>query len=450
MTRWPNDMQVFPPGFLWGAGTAAYQIEGAVADDGRGESIWDRFAATPGAVRNGDTGAVACDFYHRYPEDIALMQELGLRAFRFSIAWPRVVPTGHGAVDQRGLDFYDRLVDTLLEAGIEPLVTLYHWDLPQPLEDAGGWPQRVTAERFAEYTEAVVGRLGDRVPTWLTQNEPWVIAWLGYGLGVHAPGRCSAKDALAATHHVLLAHGLALEVLRRDAPTARVGITLDHEPVYPASDDPADLAAAHAFDGERNRLYLDPVLRGAYPEDVLAHLDDGALPVRAGDLELIGRPLDYLGVNYYQPRTIAADGERWRFLPGGHPVTDMGWEVAPSALRDLLVRIHRDYAPPEIVVTENGAAYDDVLDHQGEIRDEERERYVAGHVRAIGEALAAGVPVTGYFVWSLLDNFEWAYGYTKRFGLVYVDYATLERIPKQSFRGYQRFLAAVPGPQRVL
>ena len=439
----------FPEGFLWGTGTAAYQIEGGRA--GRGESIWDRFCATPGKVRNGEDGSVACDFFHRYPEDVELMRELGVNAFRLSVSWPRVVPDGRGRVNEAGLDFYDRVVDELLGNGIEPLVTLYHWDLPVALEDEGGWPARPTVDAYLEYVDVVARRLGDRVSLWLTQNEPWVIGWLGYGYGVHAPGRTSAADAIAAVHHVLLAHGFATDVLRRESPGSRVGITVDLEAAYPASAAPEDAAACREFDGERNRWFLDPVLRGSYPADVLERLGDAAPPVRDGDLATIAAPIDFLGINYYQRRIVErAPGGGHRFVhQEGSLHTEMGWEVSPDGLYDTLLRLRDEYAPPAIIVTENGAAFGDVRGHDGQVSDPERSAYIAAHVDAIGRAVGAGVPVEGYFVWSLLDNFEWALGYGKRFGLVYVDFPTLERIPKTSFAWYRHFLRDVAARERA-
>jgi beta-glucosidase len=435
----------FPAGFTWGAATASYQIEGAAGEDGRGESIWDRFSATPGKVRNGESGAVACDFFHRFPDDIALMRELGLDAFRFSIAWPRVLPDGRGRVNEAGLDFYDRLVDDLLAAGIEPFATLYHWDLPQALEDAGGWPARATVDAFGEYVEAVAGRLGDRVGHWITHNEPWVAAWLGYGWGQHAPGRTSVDDALAAAHHLLLSHGRAVDVLRREAPGAEVGITLVLVPVYPASGAEGDRRAARLRDGTINRWFLDPLLRGEYPEDVLELFAPAAPPVLAGDLEEIARPLDFLGVNYYFRQVLRESSN------GGDPVvvpdpeagrTEMGWEIHPAALFDVLTRLRDEYDAPPVYITENGAAFGDVRGHDGSVRDPERQVFIAEHLASISRAVEAGAPVRGYFVWSLLDNFEWAFGYSKRFGLVYVDYPTLERVPKASFAWYRDFIAA--------
>jgi beta-glucosidase len=426
-------------GFIWGVAASAYQTEGAVHEDGRGESIWDRFASVPGNVRAGDTGALACDFFHRYPEDVELMRELGIDAFRFSVAWPRVVPTGRGRVNAAGLDFYDRLVDELLEAGIQPFAALFHWDLPQALQDEGGWLARATAEAFAEYAAVVTARLGDRVTHWATHNEPFCSSWLGYGTGVHAPGGTSAADALAAAHHVLLSHGLAVAAIRQQAPEAAVGIILDSWPAHAATDDPADVAAARAADGVRNRWFFDAVLRGEYPQDVLARFEQEAPPVQEGDLATIAAPLDFLGVNNYS-RTIVRAGptpEGVEVRASSAPLTAMGWEVYPDGLREVLCRLHDEYDPPPMYVTENGAAYGDVRTHDGRIHDLERVAYLEAYLGAVEAAVAHGVDVRGYFVWSLLDNFEWSEGYSKRFGLVYVDYPTLERVPKDSFDWYR-------------
>jgi beta-glucosidase len=436
----------FPDDFLWGAAVSAFQIEGAVDEDGRGESIWDRFSATPGKILNGESGAVACDSYHRYPEDVQLMRELGLTGFRFSIAWPRILPEGRGRPNQAGLDFYDRLVDELLANGIEPYPTLYHWDLPQVLEDSGGWPDRGTVEAFAEYVEAVAARLGDRVSNWITQNEPWVIAWLGYGRGEHAPGRASEADAIAAAHHVLLAHGRAVEVLRREIPGARVGITLDLVPMHSLTESKADLAATREEDGSRNRWFLDPVLRGEYPEDQLARFGPLLPAGWKEDLRLIGAPLDFLGVNYYRRHIVraAADGAPVVIEPEEGEITQMGWEVYPDGLHELLVRLHEQYSVPPLYITENGAAFQDVRSN-GRVDDPRRTAYLEGHIDAIARAIDDGVPVAGYFVWSLLDNFEWARGYSQRFGIVYVDFETLERVPKASYDWYRDFIAAQRG-----
>jgi beta-glucosidase len=445
MTR----MRSFPEGFLWGAATAAYQIEGAVHEDGRGPSIWDTFSHTPGAVAGGDTGDVATDHYHRYLEDADLLSMLGLSAYRFSVAWPRIQPNGRGPANAAGLDFYDRLVDALLARGVAPVVTLYHWDLPQALEDAGGWPVRDTALRFAEYAELVHAALGDRVDLWTTLNEPWCSANLGYMSGRHAPGRRDAGDALAAMHHLLLGHGLAVRAMRQQARAdQRFLITLNLSPIVPASDDPADLAAAHRLDGLQNRSYLDPVLRGSYPADVV-QANRGASDwgfVHDGDLDLISQPIDMLGVNYYFPLRVAADptaagnpeqpgSAGIRMLPPRGPLSEMGWESSPGSLTDLLVRLHSDYGIP-LVVTENGAAFPDVLEPDGQVHDPARQAYLEAHIAAVHEAITRGADVRGYFAWSLLDNFEWAEGYAKRFGLVHVDYTTLARHPKDSAHWY--------------
>ncbi|HTZ07185.1 MAG TPA: GH1 family beta-glucosidase [Gaiellaceae bacterium] len=435
----------FPPDFVWGAATASYQIEGAVDEDGRGESVWDRFCATPGKVRNGDSGAIACDFYHRYSDDIGLMRQLGLGAFRFSIAWPRVLPNGRGAVNSAGLDFYDRLVDELLGHGIEPYATLFHWDTPQVLEDRGGWPSREIVGAFSEYVEAVAERLGDRVKHWITHNEPWVVSWIGYGWGHHAPGRTSEPDALATAHHLLLSHGRAVEILRAASPQAEIGITLNLDHPYAASGDPADVAAARWVDGLHNRWFLDPIFKGEYPEDMLEAWAEIMPAVHDGDLATIAAPIDFLGVNNYSSPLVAADpdGGRSQIVRRAHAErTDMDWEITPDGLHDLLVRLKRDYGPEAIYVTENGAAFADVRGHDGAVDDLERQAYLKAYIDAAGRALAAGAPLRGYFVWSLLDNFEWAWGYWKRFGIVYIDYNTLERVPKGSFHWYRDFIAA--------
>lgn len=437
-----NTQPAFPRDFLWGAATASYQIEGATNEDGRSESIWDRFAATPGKVRNGESGAIATDHYHRYREDIGLIRELGLSAYRFSIAWPRVLPAGTGAVNSAGLDFYDRLVDELLSIGVRPFVTLYHWDMPQALEDRGGWPNRDTVDAYLEYATAVVQRLGDRVKDWITHNEPWVAAWLGYGFGVHAPGRTDRQDALAAAHHLLLSHGRAVEMIRAESPGSQVGITLNLNHVYPASDSEADREAALQSDGFGNRWFLDPVFRGRYPDDVVRHMGGDLSFVRPGDMETIAAEIDFLGINNYSRALVQAgpEGRPTHLRPEG-TYTDMDWEVYPQGLHDLLVRVHRDYAPSTIYVTENGAAFTDVLDHERRVLDPERQEYIGAHLDAVARAAAEGVPMGGYFVWSLLDNFEWAYGYSKRFGIIYVDYPTQDRIPKGSYYWYRDFIA---------
>ncbi|MGQ9568816.1 MAG: GH1 family beta-glucosidase [Anaerolineae bacterium] len=441
------DLLAFPEHFTWGAATAAYQIEGAWDEDGKGPSIWDVFCRVPGAIQDGDTGDVACDHYHRWREDVALMRELGLRAYRFSVSWPRVLPEGRGKVNRPGLDFYDRLVDALLAADIQPFVTLYHWDLPQALQEEGGWPVRDTARRFADFADVVSRRLGDRVRHWITLNEPWVVAYAGYGNGYHAPGIRNPLAAVQATHHLLLAHGLAVPVLRENGDAAtQVGITLNLSPVHPASDRPADEEAARRYDGFLNRWFLDPLFRRRYPEDMLEMLGS-ALPDRyEEDLETIAVPVDFLGVNNYT-RTVVADDpdsvvvETREVKPTGRPYTEMGWEVYPEGLYEILTRVHRDYAPPCIYITENGAAFADQVDAEGRVHDAQRVDFLREHIAQAHRALEEGVPLAGYFVWTLLDNFEWAYGYSKRFGIVYVDFATQERIVKDSGIWYRGVIA---------
>ncbi|MBX3139774.1 MAG: beta-glucosidase [Trueperaceae bacterium] len=438
------DRTAFPEDFTWGVATSSYQIEGSTDADGAGPSIWSTFCAEPGRIVDGSDGAVACDHYRRWQADLDLIEDLGVGAYRFSLSWPRILPEGTGRVEQRGLDFYDRLVDGLLERGIEPWATLYHWDLPQALQDAGGWPERAVAHAFADYADVVTARLGDRVRAWTTLNEPWCSAFLGYESGEHAPGLRSRRQHLQASHNLLLAHGLALPRMRRNAPGSLHGIVLNLNPAYPASAAPADVEAARRFDGFFNRWYLDPVLRGAYPADVWEGYGQHVPRVEPGDLELIGAPIDFLGVNYYS-RTVVTDapGDPWpatRDVGLPVPRTAMGWEVRPQALTELLLRLRRDYRLPPVHITENGAAYDDV-EEDGVVSDPERVDYLRAHVAAVADAAAAGAPVAGYFAWSLLDNFEWAQGYTRRFGLVHVDFANQRRSLKGSARWYQRFLA---------
>jgi beta-glucosidase len=433
----------FPADFVWGTATAAYQIEGATSEDGRGRSIWDTFSEEPGRVRNGETGAVADDHYHRFREDVALMRDLGVNGYRFSIAWPRVLPSGEGTVNELGLSFYDALVDALLEAGIQPFVTLYHWDLPQALEDRGGWLSRDTADAFASYAEIVARRLGDRVKHWITLNEPQVAAFAGYASGDHAPGlREGDAGGIRAAHHLLLAHGSAVEAIRQARPDARVGITLNLTPVHPASDAESDRVIARRQDVRQNRLFLDPLFRGRYADETRGAFGEIAPPVEAGDLSVISRPIDFLGVNYYSRSVVRAgpEGKTEHIRPRGSRFTEMGWEVYPDGLRELLIRLQRDYSPPRMYVTENGAAFSDVRLHDGSVRDPERREYINAHIDAIERALIEGADVRGYFVWSLLDNFEWAHGYSKRFGIVFVDYPTLERVPKESARWFAEFV----------
>ncbi|WP_018350385.1 GH1 family beta-glucosidase [Longispora albida] len=430
-------VQGFPEGFVWGASTAAYQIEGAATADGRGPSVWDTFTSQPGRIADGSTGDHACDHYHRYPEDVALMADLGIGAYRFSLSWSRIQPDGSGLANPAGLAFYDRLTDELLSRGIQPVVNLYHWDLPQALEDTGGWLNRDTAARFADYARIASQALGDRVALWSTLNEPFEHMALGHALGVHAPGRTLALEALPAGHHQLLAHGLAVQVLSETSP-APVMLINSYSPARPASDDEADIFAAGMYDLLQNRLLTDPVLLGSYPAEL------GELPfVADGDLATIAQPLDYLGVNYYQPHTVRAtsDGPLPFDIasPPGYPQTAFGWSVVPDGLRETLTALRDRYgdALPPLYVTENGCAYNDTVDAAGECADPARVTYLDGHINAVRDAIADGVDVRGYFVWSLLDNFEWAEGYTKRFGLVHVDYDTQRRTPKSSYSWYR-------------
>ena len=442
----------FPADFIWGTATAAYQIEGAAATDGRGPSIWDTFSKTPGKVRNGDTGDVACDHYHRYRGDLELMKSLGFGAYRFSVSWSRVIPHGRGSVNAAGLEFYDRLLDAMLENRIEPFATLYHWDLPQVLEDAGGWLARDTAFAFAEYAELMTRALGDRLKNWATLNEPWCSAFLGYGIGIHAPGKTDFAASLQAGHHLLLAHGLAMPIIRQNVPHAHAGIVLNPAPVYPASPSSADLAAAQRADGFQNRWYFDPIFGRGYPADTLEAYGDFAPKLEAGDLEIIAAPIDFIGVNYYS-RNVVADapvstapapetllGYRSVRLEGV-PRTFFDWEVYPRGLTDFLERVQRDYNPASILITENGASYlDNVVD--GSIDDLERTAYFQSHLAASLEAIRKGVKLDGYFAWSFLDNFEWAEGYDKRFGLTHVDFETQARTVKSSGQWFKTFQIA--------
>lgn len=438
----------FPPNFLWGAATAAYQIEGAWNEGGKGESIWDRFSHTPGRIIDGSNGDVACDHYHRWPEDVALMKDLGLGAYRFSIAWPRVLPEGRGRVNQVGLDFYSRLVDGLLEAGITPFVTLYHWDLPQALQDAGGWPNRETVEAFVEYAGVVSTALGDRVRNWITHNEPWCISILSHQIGEHAPGWRDPYAALRAAHHVLLSHGRAVPVIRANSPNAEVGITLNFEWIDAACASEADARAAREADGRFNRWFLDPIYGRHYPADVVAGyepiLPNGLDFVQPGDLEQMAVPIDFLGVNYYT-RRVARDENAADNLPqeifANRPRTEMDWEEYPEGLYKLLNRLHFEYGPRKLYITENGVSYSDGPDANGRIADIRRLNYLRDHFAAAHAAIGNGVPLAGYFVWSLMDNFEWARGYLQRFGIIWVDYETQQRLPKDSALWYRRVSA---------
>lgn len=453
---------VFPEGFTFGSATASYQVEGAATEDGRGPSIWDTFSHTPGKVWNGDTGDVACDHYHRWEADLGLMAGLGLNAYRFSIAWPRIMPTGTGEVNQAGIDFYSRLVDGLLERGIRPVATLYHWDLPQPLEDAGGWPARATADAFTRYAEVVGQALGDRVHTWTTLNEPWCSAYLGYGQGGHAPGRHEPAAALAAVHHLNLAHGRAVQALRAtSAGDPDYSVTLNFHVLRGIGDGAGE--AMRRIDALANRAFTGPMLRGAYPSDLIedtASVTDWGF-VHDGDLAEIHQPIDVLGVNYYSTATVRLwdgvspkqqnDGHKgtdggtaWpgsdgvvEFVEQPGPYTDMGWNIAPEGLEELLLSLREQFPAQPLMITENGAAFPDTVDPDGAVHDVERVDYLRRHLTAVHRALSQGVDLRGYFVWSLLDNFEWGYGYAKRFGIVCVDFDTLERTVKDSGLWYR-------------
>ncbi len=440
--------------FIWGCATSAFQIEGGASADGRGESIWDRFSKKPGNVAEGHDGDVACDHYNRYRGDVDLMKELGMKAYRFSISWPRILPDGRGAVNEKGLSFYDELVDALLEREITPWVTLYHWDLPQILEDEGGWPNRKTAYAFAEYTEAVSRRLGDRVKHWITHNEPWCASILGYQTGEHAPGIKDWPKALAASHHLMLSHGLSVGILRRNSPDSLIGITNALMHVQPASGSYEDREAYRHLDGTVNRWFMDPLYRRCYPADIVAdHRESGYISreglsfVYPGDMDLIAAPIDFLGVNYYSrqiarstaiPESKNAPRDIFALPPDQR--TDMGWEVYPDGLTRVLERVHREYRPGQIYVTENGAAYGEKPGADGRVPDSRRCVYLRDHLLAAHSATESGVPLLGYFVWSLLDNFEWAFGYTKRFGIVWVDFETQQRTIKDSAYWYREVI----------
>ena len=424
--------------FTWGVATSSYQIEGAATAGGRGPSIWDTFSRVPGAVINGDSGDVACDHYHRYNEDLDLIKWLGVNAYRFSIAWPRIFPQGAGSPNQAGIDFYDRLIDGALERGITPWPTLYHWDLPQALEDKGGWNSRATSERFAEYAHLMAEKFGDRVKNWTTLNEPFCSAWLGYLYGVMAPGIKDLQTAINASHHLLLGHGLATQAIRSVASDLRVGIVLNLTPAIPLNE--KDELAAKYADGFDNRWYADPVFKGSYPQDIVEGFGK-EVPIHAGDMQSISAPLDFLGINFYTRQTVTLD-ESAKPLPyrpvmvDGVERTAMGWEVHPESLTNIIMRVYRDYAPKEIYITENGSAWDDSVIND-KVDDPRRVSYLERHLDAMLAAKAQGAPVHGYFAWSLMDNFEWAFGYSKRFGIVYVDYETQKRIPKSSAYYYR-------------
>lgn len=437
---------IFPKDFIWGTATASYQIEGAWNEDGKGESIWDRFSHTAGKIADGDTGDVACDHYHLWPHDLGIMKELGLKNYRFSISWPRVLPNGSGKVNQAGLDFYSNLVDGMLEKDIQPFITLYHWDLPQVLQEEGGWPGRIIVDRYVEYVDVISRALGDRVKNWITLNEPFVSAFNGYLEGRHAPGITDLNSAVAASHHLLLSHGLAVPVIRNNCSGANVGITLNLTPQVPASSSAQDRNKARWMDGFINRWFLDPLVGRGYPQDMVQDYRDSMQFVNPGDMEVIATPIDFLGVNYYtrgiarftdineeenEPRTVFPNDEH----------TEMGWEVYPQGIYNILGRLHFDYAFPAIYITENGAAFRDEIGPNGQVDDPGRLSYIQRHLEMVHKAIEIGVPVKGYFVWSLFDNFEWAHGYSKRFGLVYVDYKSQRRILKSSAKWYQQVIS---------
>lgn len=441
------DPSRFPPGFLWGAATSAYQIDGAVAEGGRTPSTWDTFAHTPGNTVQDHTGDVACDHYHRWRADVALMSSLGLDAYRLSVSWPRLQPNGVGPLNPVAVEFYRGLLTALRDAGIRPMVTLYHWELPQALEDAGGWPARQTAEHFAAFAAATVAALGDLATDWVTLNEPWCQAFLGYHSGIHAPGRRHLPDAVAAAHHQLLAHGLAVRAIRAGRHETRLGIANILTDVLPASDSAEDHAASVRYDANSNVLFLDPILRGGYPASIHDLYDGHGLTqlVHAGDEDLIAAPLDYLGVNHYQRVLVRADPTDAHLGARGTPAepasAQLGWSVIPEAFRNVLLRVSRDYPPIPLYVTENGVSYPDQPDPDGEVRDPHRVEYLEGYLDAAADAIAAGVDLRGYFHWSLMDNFEWGEAYRSRFGLIYVDYATQQRIPKTSAAWYRELIA---------
>lgn len=441
----------FPEGFLWGAATSAYQIEGGWNADGRSPSIWDTFSHTPGKTKNGETGDVACDHYHRWAEDVALMRDLGLKAYRFSVSWPRILPEGRGRVNQAGLDFYGRLVDALLEAGILPMLTLYHWELPQILQDQGGWPARATVFAFAELADVVSRALGDRVTHWITHNEPWCTSLLSHQVGIHAPGWRDWPAALAVAHHVLYSHGLAAARIRANVSNAQVGIAINFEPATPASDSPEDYHAARIWDGYFSRWFVDPLMGRHYPADMVDYyirtrrLPRGLEFVQEGDMETIAAPLDFFGVNYYTRHITRAREdllEEHASVPNpGAEYTAMGWEVHPDTFYRLLNRLHFEYRMPKIFVTENGCSYPDGPDENGRVPDQRRINYLRAHIHAMYRAIQNGAPIAGYMQWSLMDNYEWDKGYSQRFGMVYVDYATQQRIPKDSALWYRELIA---------
>lgn len=439
----------FPQGFVWGSATASYQVEGAVREDGRGESIWDRYCSVPGNVLNGDTGETACDHYHRFREDVALMKRMGLKAYRFSVAWPRVLPQGRGEVNGKGLAFYSGLVDELLAAGIEPYVTLYHWDLPQAMQDIGGWANSDMPSYFLEYCKAVMDCLGDRVKHWITLNEPYCAAFLGHYEGRQAPGIRDFSTAVRAAYHLYVGHGLAVKYFRESGLAGEIGIVLNLMGRLPLTDSPADREAAKRADGYLNRWFIEPIMKGAYPQDMIdLYRENGVvLPeFQPRDLALISQPLDFIGLNYYNDFYVRADAGRWPLYfqienPPNLPLTDRNWPVTENGFRDMLLRLKNEYGVEKILVTENGASFHDVVSLDGTVEDGARQSYLRRHIIAMHQAMQEGAPVTGYFLWSLYDNFEWSFGYSSRFGAVYVDFATQQRIVKQSGHWYSGVIA---------
>ena len=438
----------FPKDFLWGVAASAYQIEGAWNEDGRGESIWDRFAHTPHHILGGANADTALDHYHRMPEDVALMKRLGIPQYSFTVSWSRVVPDGAGSPNARGLDFYDRLVDELLKAGIRPKATLFHWDLPQALQDKGGWPNRETVDRFGDYARIAYDRLADRVDLWCTHNEPWVAAFLGYATGLHAPGICDYSQGYQAAHHLLLAHARALQIFRQGGYQGEIGLILNLNGLIPMTDSDADLAATQRVHDETHALFLDPVFKGTYPQRLFDFIGTHQPRLQQGDLELIHQPMDFLGLNHYNTDRVAFDVfgglNKARLTPYSAPgwgLTEMNWGIHPDGLRGELLHVKNNYGNPKVYVTENGCAIPDVPDDNGIVRDGERIRFLAAHLQALHQAIQEGANVHGYAVWSILDNFEWERGYGPRFGLVRVNYETLERIPKQSAHWYSEVIA---------
>ena len=433
----------FPKDFVWGAATSSYQIEGSTQVDGRGQSIWDTFAAIPGKTHNGENGDPGCDHYNRWASDLDLMKDMGLEAYRFSVAWPRVIPNGRGQVNEKGMAFYERLVDGLLERGITPWLTMYHWDLPQALEDKGGWPNRDTVHAFEEYAQVLSSRLGDRVRHWITHNEPWCTAVLGYGLGIFAPGLKDKKLELQTAHHLLLSHGLSVPIIRENSKDAQVGMAPNLWPIYPASDSSEDEVAATRMDGFANRWYLDPIYGRGYPQDMLEVYAQILPKMLDGDLEKIAVPTDFLGVNYYIRHVIkhSSNEAGFEYVQTNLERTDMGWEIYPDGLRELMLRLKNDYPVKSLIITESGASFDDAL-VDGQVNDEGRRKYLERHLESAHAAIQAGAPLDGYFAWSLMDNYEWAEGYARRFGMVHVDFETQERTLKNSGLYYRSFLRA--------